>query len=351
VTRLAWFVGLALGTLLLGCGVVATSEEETSEDPEKPTEVAAYIVPWDDVRGLDSWKSGARGVLAAVSPVWLTPTDDGGIILQEPGATADVVAQASAFGADVVPSVSNFVDGRWDGELVSRLVGDPSLRERHVRAITRATQRNGWDGVDIDYESLPPKARDAFSLFLAELGDSLRSDGAFLTVTVQAKTSDGPEGLWASQDWAAIGRAADRVRVMAYDHAWSTSEPGSVAPLPWVREVMAYAVEQIPPAKVELGIGAYGYDWVGSQGEPLSWAEAQEVAREHGVDVRWDAETASSWFTYEDENGREHTVWFEDARSARLKVAAALGLGVSNVVVWQLGGADPRLWSVLAPGR
>ena len=35
----------------------------------------------------------------------------------------------------------------------------------------------------------------------------------------------------------------------------------AVAPLPQVAQVVRYAVTEIPPGKIQLGIPNYGYDW------------------------------------------------------------------------------------------
>ena len=52
-------------------------------------------------------------------------------------------------------------------------------------------------------------------------------------------------------DYAALGRAADRVRVMAYDEHNCFTGRGPVSSLPWVRQVVAYTLENIPASKVE----------------------------------------------------------------------------------------------------
>jgi spore germination protein len=81
---------------------------------------------------------------------------------------------------------------------------------------------------------------------------------------------------------------------MAYDHARDGSEAGSVAPLEWVEDVLAFAVSQVPAERVSLGIAAYGYDWVGTSGTAVSWDEAMALARQHDAVVRWGDRSASS---------------------------------------------------------
>jgi spore germination protein YaaH len=276
--------------------------------------------------------------------VWYSPREDGAVVRTDESPTEPVTTSAAAHGLAVVPSVSNYVDGRWDGDLVGRLARDDTLRAAHVRALTDVVTSNGWDGLDLDYEALSPRDRDAFSRLVADLAASLHGVGATLSVTLAASTAADPED---AQDYAALGRAADRVRVMAYDHAWSGSDPGPVAPLDWVSDVVAYTVSQVPPSRVQVGIPAYGYDWDGTSGTPLATRDAAALAARHGAQVRWDAATASATFTYRDGSGARHTVWYDDARSARAKAGVASAHGVAGVAVWQLAGADPATWPAI----
>ena len=113
-----------------------------------------------------------------------------------------------------------------------------------------------------------------------------------------------------AQDYAAIGRVADQVRVMAYDYHWSTSAPGPIAPVDWVRDVLDYSLTRIPADKIVLGVPLYGYDWVGDTGTPVSWEQVYELAQEHQAAVQWDGASQSPWLTYTDAQGRQHEVWF-----------------------------------------
>jgi len=66
---------------------------------------------------------------------------------------------------------------------------------------------------------------------------------------------------WSSAfDYAAIGKYADWVQIMTYDEHWSGGTPGPIASLPWVENVIKYAITVIPKEKILLGVAAYGYD-------------------------------------------------------------------------------------------
>jgi len=249
-----------------------------------------------------------------------------------------------ARGIRVVPTVTNLRNGDWDLDLVPTMLHDPGARRTHLRALVELARTEGYDGIDIDYESLNAADRKAYTAFLTELGRRLHAEGKLLTASVHPKTSDaGDDERNRAQDYRAIGAAVDQVRVMTYDYSWDTSSPGPVAPATWVEKVIAWTVTQIPADKVVLGIDLLGYDWTGGRGVTVSHQRAQSLADAHDARVRRTGD-GSPWFAYRDSSGQRHEVWWGDARSARAKLALVDQYGLGGVFFWRLGGEDSRLW-------
>ena len=282
--------------------------------------------------------------LTEVSPIWATLRADG--TLEKTTFTSAVREQLQRPGIRVLPTVQNYADEAWQGDLVAELVDDPDWVEDHVDELVDAAVENGWDGIDIDYEALPPEAGEKFTNFLTDLAEALHAQELILSVAVPARASN--EETWTlAYSYERLGQIADQVRVMAYDHAWSGSLPGPVAPLPWVEDVVTYSAERIPRDKLMLGVATYGYDWVGSQGTYLTTSGVFELANEMGAVPRWDPTAAASMFDYQVE-GERHTVWYEDARSLEAKLEVALGEELRGIAFWQIGGEDPGVWGVVA---
>jgi spore germination protein len=151
-----------------------------------------------------------------------------------------------------------------------------------------------------------------------------------------------------AQNFAAIGRVANQVRIMAYDYHWATSAPGPVAPLPWVRSVLKYAKSQIPAHKIILGVPLYGYDWSGGNAQAVTWLQALRLARAHHVTARYDTSAQAPWFSYTDSSGRRHVVWFENQASSTAKFDVALGSQIGGVYLWMFGYEEPGTWPALA---
>ncbi|MFR1050306.1 MAG: glycosyl hydrolase family 18 protein [Lachnospirales bacterium] len=128
----------------------------------------------------------------------------------------------------------------------------------------------------------------------------------------------------------------------------------AVAPISNVRQVVEYALTVIPPEKIWLGVPNYGYDWLlpfvkgKSKATSLSSQQAVALARRYGAEIAYDDLSQSPWFRYTDESGREHEVWFEDARSIQAKLALIPEYGLLGAGYWNLMRPFPQNWRVLS---
>ena len=310
---------------------------------------AAYVPYWDQQRGLREAQNNAA-TFDEISPWWYSFDDTGAVVVQDGRVTVvdpAAVTRLQTDGVRVLPTLADHRQGAWVPGAASAVLADPARRQALARHIDELVAARGYDGIDLDFEALAGTDRRAFSSFVSSVAALLHRRGKKLVVTVQPKESDaGYSAQNAAQDYRAIGRAADEVRVMAYDLHWSGSEPGPVAPTAWVANVVRFATSEIPSARLQLGVPLHGYDWADGQGQPVTWGEATRLAAARGAVVHWDPVGASNTFTYAS-GGITHTVWFGDARS----VAAALGVAQSahlgGVFLWRLGDSDPAVWRVL----
>jgi spore germination protein len=309
----------------------------------EPGLAVAATYPWWDPRGEASLHTALSGdVVSEVSPVWANPTADGGLRLTPADAAAELVRREDAV---LLPTVQNYVDRQWQGELVAGILQDRQTAQRHRRLLVELVLEHDWAGIDVDYGNLPPTAGPMYVQFLTELRDQLHAHRKQLVVTVPARVSEEERAETLAYSYQTLGELADQLRLRAHYHAWDTSPPGPVAPLPWVEDVVDYAVERVPRDKLVLGLATYGFDWAGGPGLELQTADARALARAVGAQPQWHASAAAYTFSYL-RDGVEHTVWFEDARSARAKYAIAERERLRGVTVWRLGGEDPRLWDM-----
>ncbi len=337
------------GACLLGArgGLRATS----------PSRVAAWLpTSWDGARARTSWHRH-RQQIDELSPVWyqLDISGDGSINPLGGARDTDLVAEAHAEGVQVIPLINNYYDS-FDYVPVSRIIHSPTLRAAHIATLVDEAVAYNYDGIDIDYESLNGMDdREAFSLFIEELAVALHAENKLLAIAIHPKTSE--PGGWSgpqAQDWARIGAAADRFRMMTYGYSWSTSDPGPIAPLHWMEDVASFATSTVTPSKVYVGLHFYGLDWSTGPTRSWVWEDVQTLITTTGAVRQWQARdtygrrVAEPFLTYVDTEGESHEVWYADGES----IAARLGLvdrqGLGGVAIWRLGGEDQANWQAIA---
>ncbi|HEY6422115.1 MAG TPA: glycosyl hydrolase family 18 protein [Pseudonocardiaceae bacterium] len=292
-----------------------------------------------------------RGNFNEVSPWIYGISQNGQIVAQVPERAAETAAGVDRLrrsGIPLVPTIANVTNGGWAYEPVAHMLHDPGAMDRHVTEIVALVKREGYAGIDIDYEDLRATDREAFSTFATRLGEALHAEQRTLSIAVFAKTSDaGEDQRNVAQDYAAISRAADEVRLMAYDYHWAASPPGPVAPITWVRQVLDYAKTQIPADKIVLGVPVSGYDWVNGRGEPVTWLQCFGRTKAFNATLQYDRLSQSPSFRYTDAQGQAHEVWFENAESTTAKLEAAKTARIRGVYLWMIGGEDDRTWGQL----
>ncbi len=327
--------------------------------PPPLNRVAAWMPSsWDGDRARASWEAN-RAHIQELSPVWyqLGASGDGSISPYIGARDAALVEQAHAQDTLVIPLINNYYDsGGVDAAPVGAIIHDPARRAAHVAALVDEVLAHGYDGIDIDYESLNgAEDRDDFSLFIEELAAALHAQGKLLAVTVHPKTYD--PGSWSgpqAQDWKRTGAAADRFRVMTYAYSGCASGPGPIAPLWWMEDVMRFATSVVPPNKVYVGVHLYGHDWGGENCTSVTWQSAQQRFNAYGTIRQWQGSTgwrqevAEPWFSYTDETGQHHTVWYADGESVRARLGMVEKYGLGGIAVWRLGGEDAAAWEAIA---
>ncbi len=320
----------------------------------EPLRVTAVVPYWNTGSGARSILDNA-GMITTSSP-WLLGLDEDGKIVYLTGRPDELVAAETAArsaGMPVQPTIADYSDHVWRDDVVRGILGDPARRAAHIREIVSWAREHGWQGVTLDYERLTGEDREAFSVFVGELAEALRHEGKRLAVDVYAKTDDrGTDATHASQDLAAIGAAADEVRLMTYTYSWETSKPGPVAPPSWVEEVIRYTLTRVPAEKVVLGIPLFGFDWPqDGPAVPVSARDVDEIIAEYRPKMRWDTAGATPWLTYTPPEGGLHQVWFENTCTFAAKSELAEKYGLGGIFLWMYGPENPSLWPALAGTR
>lgn len=276
-------------------------------------------------------------------PFWLGITEEGEL---NPDIDVEAERIAEDTGLPILPIVHNY-SSREYGPLVHRILTNAYLSRSLIRNIVRMVRGRHYQGVNIDFEFVPPRDRPYLTSFMRELYEALSPQGRQVTISVPAQLQENPRhpfsGAFSYRD---LAEYSDFLYVLAYDEHFAS--PGPVASIGFVRRVMDFAETQVPVTKLKLGIPVYGYDWALPDGFPLtlSYEDAIETARIYGATISYDEIAQEPHFTYTADNV-EHVVWFEDVRSFTVKFLEALKRHWMGMGVWRLGQEDPDVWQAL----
>ncbi|MGE5484981.1 MAG: stalk domain-containing protein [Ignavibacteriales bacterium] len=256
----------------LGCRVDWNAAARTAiiESPPARMEVYAYYALGDE--RTSSWKDlfgewhpwFSRGLSDIVSNVgfgWYSLEKDGALAIGSRTGFIRPAGWEKALDATAVLGVGAEMmvfAGDGDGGLTSFLASAPA-RAKAIEAIR--VEVAAYDGVNLDFEGLGmtgrgdalDTVRDAFTGFAEELSAAIRPLGKRLTLTVHP-----PNGEYRGYDYAALGRVADRLIVMAYGYG------DSVAPEPVEKALEAVqGLGAVPREKVILGVSVAHEDAAG----------------------------------------------------------------------------------------
>lgn len=315
-----------------------------------------------------AWESLSRNIaeVSLVAPGRYS-VDEDGIIWGD--VDARVLRLAREHDVPVMPLV---VNPGFNQEMLHRFLMNDAARARAVRSLVELCRRNGYAGIQVDFENLSINDRDAFTRFYGELAAALHSDGYMISAAVVhrpdelAGTSQYHKWLFANwragYDLEAIGRISDFVSLMSYNQHTRRTPPGPQHGMPWMRAVVEYTLQHVPASKLSVGIISNSMHWYTSQEDRitpelarsysavLSHARAIGLAERYGARWRWDDEEQVS-YTYFANGGTFEWIFLEDARSFTPRLALVNEYGLRGFSMWVLGSEDPAIWSVLRQHR
>lgn len=132
---------------------------------------------------------------------------------------------------------------------IRKMMNDPAARNLAINSIVNESAN--YNGVNLDFEGLGwhdtpeelSKVRADFTLFVQDLANPLHAGGKTLSLTLHAPNTEYP-----GYDYAALGRAADQIIIMAYDYG-PKPEPNAQ-----VEQAVKLASAEVAPNRLLLGI-------------------------------------------------------------------------------------------------
>lgn len=321
--------------------------------PVKKTviESNAYIEPLKEVT--QNQKKQAREatpLLTYLAPFSFRATPSGELI-EPPLTDLNEIAQENQ--ATIMMVITNLESGAFSQSLARAILSNEAIQDILIHNIIKKAKQLQVKDIHFDFEFIPPDLKNNYISFLTKAKAELKKEGLLLSVALAPKTSSDQKGEWyEAHDYGAIGKIADFVVLMTYEWGYIAGPPMPISPLPEVTKVVKYALTEMPASKIMLGQNLYGYDWTlpfqeGDRATTVSPNRAVDIAREHNTIIQYEYTVQAPFVEYLDQNGKDHIVWFEDARSIQMKYELIKEYQLRGISFWKLGFAFPQAFELL----
>jgi spore germination protein len=321
--------------------------------PKRRAEINAYVEPIGGTVTpvLEQSARKAAPQLTYLAPFSFQIQRDGTL---KPLPLNNFPAIAAASNATLMLVVTNLEGGQFSADLGRAILTNEQVQNRLLDNIISTARRYNFRDVHFDMEFLPPELKENYNNFLRKAKARLSAEGFLMSTALAPKTSATQKGAWyEAHDYRAHGQIADFVVLMTYEWGYSGGPAQPVSPINQVRKVIEYALTEMPGSKIMMGQNLYGYDWTlpfvpgGEYARAVSPQRAIELAAQYNVPIKYDTTAQAPNFDYTDAQGRQHKVWFEDARSIQAKFNLVKELGLRGVSYWKLGLSFPQNWLLI----
>ena len=270
----------------------------------KPLMIGAWVPYWHPETGSESARAHS-GMLGQISPFALDVDKHGCIInhmTKKEQTWKELSAHFKSEHKIVIPTV------HWgDTQAMHNVLSDRKRRLEHITHIMNCVLENGFDGVNIDYESVCSHDRTFYLAFLEALSKQLHAKKLLLHLTIGGRTSDDTirivppttknkkhghtdikkhaqkhphivhaslspgKGRIGQRYKKILTRCCDQITVIGYDEwgkpykhyqdALKDKYYVSLASNLWNEQIIKYALTYIPPHKLVLGVATYGLEF------------------------------------------------------------------------------------------
>lgn len=250
--------------------------------------------------------------------------------------------------------INNLENDQFSEELGYILLNNTSVQNKLLNNIATTAQKYNFKHIHFDFEYLRSTDREAYNQFLRKAKERFQKEDWLLSTSLAPKTNREQKGRWyEGHDYKAHGEIVDMVVIMPYEWGYSRGPAMAVSPIGPIRQVLEYALSEMPSKKILIGHNPYGYDWTlpfvqGSTAKAISPQRAIQIAAANQVMIEYDEKAQAPFFHYEDSAKEKHEVWFEDARSIQAKFDLLKELNLRGMSYWKLGLSFPQNWLLIS---
>ena len=274
-----------------------------------------------------------------------------------------IVSLANTYKIPVLAQLTNVM---FEMVPLHNFLKDKSLQKKAINQIVIQLKRNGFSGLQLDFEHINISDKEKYNNFILNLNQELHKNQLILHVAVIPPISDDKDSnfflnnrylyWYGAYDLNFLSKHADFIDLMTYDQHSDWSTPGPVAGYTWVKYVLEKAVKQVPKEKLIIGIPTYSLYWrlknfyYGdgnrtsiNQGVQITYNAVKKYLNDYPHSIYWNS-VDKLYFAILPVNHLYQYLFIEDERAISELLKLAKKYKTGGVGVFRLGIEDPKMW-------
>lgn len=229
----------------------------------------------------------------------------------------------------------------FSNDNIEKLVSSDDAQRNFISNTINLVNAKSLDGLNLDFEYIGtpnPKVRDGFSRLVTNLYVEMKRQMSSSSLTIDTYVHSA--AALRLFDLGVLESQCDAFVIMGYDFHTLSGGPGPIAPFEGELSIQGFLgtyLEKISPDKIILALPYYGYDWFtsGRGAGMLSYAQAAEDSKNYTIS--WSQTSQTPSYSYTDQTGASHVVYFENARSLGIKYDYVNKKALKGIGIWALG--------------
>ncbi|MFR2771546.1 MAG: glycosyl hydrolase family 18 protein [Clostridium sp.] len=279
-----------------------------------------------------------------IVPTWFTLSSNDGNY--ESLASRGYVDKAHEKGLQVWAMLDNFSKECSKNVQSEILLSKTATRQKLIADMMEEAENYGFDGFNLDFESLKPEAMPHYVQFIREMSIACRERGLVLSVDNYV-----PSEYTADYNRKEQGIVADYVIIMGYDEHYAGGEKGSTASIEFVEKGITDTLLEVPKEKIINAIPFYTRLWTEEDGKTTSSAlgiyKAKEWIDENDVELSWQEDLGQYYGEHKESETATEYLWMEEEKSLGLKMDLIRKYDLAGTAGWKLGLESPEIWDVI----
>lgn len=279
-----------------------------------------------------------------IVPTWFTLSSNDGDY--ESLASRSYVDKAHEKGLQVWAMLDNFSKECSKNVQSEILLSKTATRQKLIADMMEEAENYGFDGFNLDFESLKPEAMPHYVQFIREMSIACRERGLVLSVDNYV-----PSEYTADYNRKEQGIVADYVIIMGYDEHYAGGEKGSTASIEFVEKGITDTLLEVPKEKIINAVPFYTRLWTEEDGKTTSSAlgiyKAKEWIDENDVELSWQEDLGQYYGEHKESETATEYLWMEEEKSLGLKMDLIRKYDLAGTAGWKLGLESPEIWDVI----